>query len=173
MLAKFDPIRERQVWLDFCLNIDTEFAPERIPPTVQPSYASQIVNSLIETYWIGMSSEVHPTLERIIGWMEARSEPRSAAYSWQRTLGLCKWLRRNDSGEGHFLAALDAKLQRWQQAIGAQDHEERQEALSECLATALTANNPAVGLKLYEAAKVKRPSDDQAPLLRFGRWACE
>ena len=46
------------------------------------------------------------------------------------------------------------------------------ENLSECLATALAGNAPKLGLKLYEAAGVKRPTGLAAPLLTFGHWAC-
>lgn len=38
---------------------------------------------------------------------------------------------------------------------------------------ALAANVPALGLELYDTANVKRPSNDQTPLLKFGRWACD
>jgi hypothetical protein len=81
MLAKFDPIRERKVWLDFGLKVEIEFNPDTIPPTAWPGYVSQIVNSAIEAYWVGLANEVRPTLEQIIAWMEAQSEPRPAAYS--------------------------------------------------------------------------------------------
>jgi hypothetical protein len=175
MLAKFDPIRERQVWLEYGLKVETEFAPDAIASTAQPGYASQIANSLIEAYWVGLSDQVRPTLEQIIAWMEAEAEPSAAVYGWQRTLGLCKWLSRNDSGQDHFAAAINARWQNWQQETTgklAGNREERQEVLSQCMAMALTANVPALGVKLYEAAKVRRTSKDQAPLLQFGRWAC-
>jgi len=102
--------------------------------------------------------------------MEARNEPPSAIYSWQRTLGLCKWLSRGDDGQEHFARAVEVRWQNWRQPDGNQ--EDRQEALSQGLAVALAGNVPALGLKLYEAAKVRRPSNDQAPLLQFGKWAC-
>lgn len=176
MLAKFDPIHERQVWLDYGLKVETEFVPDTIPPSAQPGYASQILNSLIEAYWVGLSEQVRPTLEKIIAWMETQGDPPSVAYSWQRTLGLCKWLSRGDSGQEHFAAAINARWQTWQPATTSQpaeNREERQEALSQCLAIALAGNVPALGLKLYDAANVTRPSNDQRPLLQFGRWACE
>jgi hypothetical protein len=175
MLAKFDPIRERQVWLEYGLKVETEFAPDGIPSTAQPGYVSQIANSLIEVYFVGLADEVRPTLEEIIAWMEAEAEPQAAVYSWQRTLGLCKWLSRNDSGQEHFAAAINARGQNWQQETSklAEDREERQEVISQCLAMSLTANVPTLDLKLYEAAKVTRPSNNQRPLLHFGRWACE
>jgi hypothetical protein len=61
-----------------------------------------------------------------------------------------------------------------QRASGGQSPENQgQEALSQRLAVALAGNAPTLGLKFYEAAKVNRPSKDQAPLLQFGKWACD
>lgn len=189
MLAKFDPVGERQGWLDFSLKVETDFNPEEIPHEGYSHYVALMTNSCVDAYLVGLAEQVRPTLSRIITWMESQPEPDVrlltrkhwrdgwyALYSWRRTLGLCKWLSRGDNGEEHFAAALDTEWQSWQEASPgqiAQDREERQEALSEGLAMALAANVPALGLKLYEAAKVTRPSNDQKPLLQFGRWACE
>jgi hypothetical protein len=174
MLAKFDPIRERQGWLDYSLEVETQFGPDAIAPTAQTGYVSLTANSLVQAYWVGLSAEVRPTLEQVIAWMETRSEPRSAVYSWQRTLGLCKWLSRGDDGRQHFVLAAEDRWQTWQQpCANADDQEDRQEALSQCMAVALAGNVPAIGLNLYEAAKVRKPSANQKPLLQFGRWACD
>lgn len=188
MLAKFDPIRERKMWLDYGLKVETEFTPEVIPPTARPGYVSQIVNSAIDAYWVGLADQVRPTLEKIIVWMEAESEPDRnlfsntsgdahdgwfTVYTWRRSLGLCKWLSRGDNGQRHFATALEAQ---WQHVNGANPPERREElreSLSQCLAIALAANTPAIGLKFYDAANVKRVSNDQAPLLQFGKWACD
>ncbi len=171
MLAKFDPIRERQGWLDYSLKVETEFAPDAIPSTAQDGYVSLTANSLIGAYWVGLSEEVRPTLEQVIAWMETRAEPSSAAYSWQRTLGLCKWLSRGDDGQEHFARAIEVRCQNWRHTD--EDREDRQEALSQGLAVALAGNVPTLGLKLYESAKVTRVSANQKPLLQFGRWACD
>lgn len=191
MLAKFDPIGERQGWLDFSLKVETDFSPERIPREGHSHYVALLANSFVEAYWVGLADQVRPTLEKIINWMEARPEPDMslfsdngrhwrdgwyALYSWRRTLGLCKWLSRGDNGEKQFASALEIEWQSWQQASADQADEvqqEREQVLSQRLAMALAANVPALGLKFYEAAKVRRPSNDQAPLLQFGRWACE
>ena len=188
MLAKFDPVGERQGWLDFSLKVETDFTPESIPRESHPHYVALKTNSFIDAYLVGLGDEVRPILEQIVAWMETQPEPdvRSirgnhwrdgwvALYSWRRTLGLCKWLSRGDNGEKQFASALDIEWQSWQQASAdkaAEVHQERQQVLSQRLAMALAANVPALGLKLYEAAKVRRPSDDQAPLLQFGKWAC-
>jgi hypothetical protein len=150
-----------------------------------------MTNSFAEAYLVGLADQVRPTLEKIITWMEAQPEPELslfadkrrhwhdgwfALYTWRRTLGLCKWLSRSDNGQEHFAAALDAEWHSWQQASPEQVEqsiEERQDGLSECLALALAANAPKLGLKLYDAAEVKQPSKNQAPLLQFGRWACQ
>jgi hypothetical protein len=171
MLAKFDPIRERQGWLDYSLKVETEFAPDTIPSTAQDGYGSLTANSLIGAYWVGLSDEVRPTLEQVIAWMESRAEPSSAVYTWQRTLGLCKWLSRGDDGREHFARAIEVRWQNWRNTDG--DREDRQEALSQGLAVALAGNVPALGLKLYEAVNVTRVSANQKPLLQFGRWACD
>lgn len=191
MLAKFDPVGERQGWLDFSLKVETDFVPHTIPREGHTHYVSLMANSFSEAFLLGLADQVRPTLEKIVGWMEKQAEPNMslfadsrrhwrdgwyALYSWRRTLGLCKWLSRGNNAEKHFAAALDAEWQSWQHASPKQieqDRAERQDGLSECLALALAANVPALGLKLYEAAKVRRPSSDQAPLLGFGRWACE
>jgi hypothetical protein len=191
MLAKFDPVRARQGWLDFSLKVETDFNPDLMPAHGHSHYVAFMTNSLIEAYWVGLADHVRPTLEKIIAWMEVQPEPEMrlfsdkwrhwrdgwyALYTWRRTLGLCKWLSRGDNGQRHFAAALDVEWQSWQEASAdqaAQDKKERQEGLSECLAMALAANTPGLGLKLYDTANVKRPSNDQAPLLQFGRWACE
>ena len=174
MLAKFDPIRERQGWLDYSLKVETQFGPDAIPPTAQIGYVSLTANSLVQAYWIGLSAEVRPTLEQVVAWMETRSEPGSAVYTWQRTLGLCKWLSRGEDGGQHFARAAEERWQTWRQpAGGPSDQADRQEALSQCMAVALAGNVPAIGLNLYEAAQVRRPSANQKPLFQFGRWACD
>lgn len=66
MLAKFDPISERQGWLDYSLKVETEFAPDTIPSTAQDGYVSLTANSLVGAYWVSLSDEVRPTLEQVI-----------------------------------------------------------------------------------------------------------
>jgi hypothetical protein len=191
MLAKFDPVSRRRRWLNFQLKNETNFAPDELAPRVRPQYVADLVNAFIEAYWLGLANEVRPTLEQIIVWMDSQPEPDQslfsgkrdhwhnkwhALYSWRQTLGLCKWLSRADCAENEFRAALDIELQAWKQANPedlVQDHDERQQALSERLAMALAANVPAIGLELYEATAVERPSALQRPLLQFGFWACQ
>ena len=191
MLAKFDPVGDRKVWLDFNLKIETDFHPDRLAPRVRPRYLSMLANAFVEAYWLGLASEVRPTLEQMIAWMESQPEPDPSLfsgknshwhdrwyvlYSWSRTLGLCKWLSRGEKAKKEFRAALDvARHARGHARADAaiKDHKERQQSLSEYLAMALAADAPALGLELYESTDVKRPSHSQRPLLNFGLWACQ
>jgi len=191
MLAKFDPIRKRRTWLDFNLKVETDFTPEKIAKAGHPNYVALMTNSFVEAYLVGLADQVRPTLEKIITWMEAQPEPDMSLFSargkhwrdgwfalftWRSTLGLCKWLSRGDDGAKHFAAALDAEWQCWQRTSAnqaAQDRKEQQDDLSECLAMALAANTPAVGVKLFEAATPTRLSKNQAPPIQFGKWACD
>ena len=94
---------------------------------------------------------------------------------WQQALGLCKWLSRGDRAEREFRRALEAEWQALEQVRpehAAPVRANLREYLSERLATALAGGAPTLGLKLYEAAGVKRPSGLAAPLLTFGHWAC-
>jgi hypothetical protein len=190
MLAKFDPVRYRDYWLRSFLDYVRSSDPERISPSVRPHYAQAKTSSMIEAYMLGLANEVRPTLEKLIAWMEAQPEPDRlvfsekghsedawglAVYEWRRALGLCKWLSQADPVQRELKSALDADLQGLQQASpkhAAVTRAGRREFMSVRLATALAANAPLLGLKLYEAAGPKRPSGLAAPVLRFGLWAC-
>jgi hypothetical protein len=145
---------------------------------------------MVEACLVGLAGEVWPTVEKIVRWTETRPEPDRlvfsgagenpeawwhARYQWQQALGLCKWLSRGDRAEREFRTALEAQCQALDQLRredAASVHANLCDCLSECLATALAGNAPTLGLKLYEAASVKRPSGLVAPLLTFGHWAC-
>lgn len=190
MLAKYDPVERREYWLQFGLNAETNFNPDPIPARARPSYVSDTTNSMVDAYLVGLADQVRPTVEKIARWMETQSEPDRlvfsgandnpgawwfARYEWRQTLGLCKWLIRGNRAEREFRAALEADLQTLEQVRP--EHVELMRAnlrefLSERLATALAGNAPSLGLKLYEAANLRRPSGREAPLLRFGHWAC-
>ena len=189
-MQKFDPINERKYWLDVGLKSNTNFEPDEIGPLGRPTYVAVTVDSLIGAYFFGLGEEVRPAIEKIIAWMEAQPsiEPRqfsakfghwragwSALYRWRTTLGLCKWLSRGDPAEMDFIGALDADWQSWTMISpkdAALDRGEQQDNLSEQLAVALAAKEPGRGLKLVAAADVKEPFEHEAPLLKFGEWAC-
>ena len=145
---------------------------------------------MIEAYLLGLVDEVRPTLDKLIVWMEEQPEPDRlvfsekgheedawglAVYEWHQALGLCKWLSDADLVQRELTSALEADFQGLQQASpkhAAVTRAGRREFMSVRLATALAANAPLLGLKLYEAAGPKRPSGLAAPVLRFGLWAC-
>jgi hypothetical protein len=190
MLAKFDPVASRNFWLQSFLDYERTSDPERVSPSVRPHYAQSKTSGMIEAHLLGLADEVRPILDRLIAWMEAQPEPDRlvfsekghsedawglAVYEWHQALGLCWWLSGADSVDHELQSALDADLQGLQQASpkhAAVTRAGRREFMSVRLATALAANAPLLGLKLYEAAGPKRPSGLAAPVLRFGLWAC-
>jgi len=191
MLAKYDPIGRRKVWVDIELRIQRNFAPDKMPVDGQPDYLCESVTSLIDAYLVGLHGEVKPILDRIIGWMETKPEPDrlifsgkdhywdawwGALYQWRLALGMAKWLRRGDRAERELTAALDAD---WQGALAKGSPDQmadarvvRRNEASLRLAHALAANAPTLGLKLYDAIGVEQIDDLEAPLLEFGQWAC-
>lgn len=190
MLAKFDPVGDRNFWLRSFLDYLRTSDPERISPSVRPHYAQAKTSSMIEAYLLGLADEVRPILDRLIAWMEAQTEPDRlvfsekghsedawglAVYEWHQAIGLCKWLSGADSVQRELKSALTADLQGLRQASpkhAAVTRAGRREFMSVRLATALAANVPLLGLELYEAAGPKRPSGLAAPVLLFGQWAC-
>jgi hypothetical protein len=189
MLASFDPIGDRKFWLEFKLK-DMEFDPQRFSREAQPTYLHTLVNSSVDAFLLGLADHVRPMLESTIRWIESHDAPDLREYSmgrhhwrygwdlrfaWYQTLGLCKWLSRGDAAEAEFAEATKAN-------IGAREHAlkesialepgEEQEILTERLATALAAKDPAVGLKLLTSVSVNHSSELEAPVLQFGQWAC-
>jgi hypothetical protein len=189
-LAKFDPVKRRQSWLEFHLQHSTRFEPEKAPLEARALKASLTLHGVIDAYFLGLADRVKPTLNAVADWMDGQSPPdrrrvvesyqtwRSgweSDYIWWRTLGLCRWLGRGEAGEAEFAKALGAEWNSWADASPAQAaemHWDRQRNLGNCLAVALAANAPTVGLKLYEAANVMDPMDVDLPRLQFGEWAC-
>jgi hypothetical protein len=190
MLAKFDPVEDRDFWLRSFLDFVQRSDPESISPTARPHFAQLQTTSMVEAYMLGLADEVRPTLKKLLNWMKAHPEPDRlvffqkgqdedawglAVYEWHQALGLCKWLSREEGAEQELTAALDADWQGLNQATPkhvAIARAGRREYMSKRLATALAANAPQRGLRVYEAAGPKRPSGLVAPVLRFGQWAC-
>lgn len=78
-----------------------------------------------------------------------------AVYEWRQALGLCKWLSRRLQVERQLTGALNADLQELERASSkhaAETRAGRRENMSVRLATALAANAPQLGLKIYETA---------------------
>jgi hypothetical protein len=190
MFAHFDPISRRKFWLEFKLKT-MRFAPQEFDREGQPLYLHSLVNSSVDGYLLGLADHVRPVLESTISWIESHAEPDLREYSkeqhhwrygwdsrftWYQTLGLCKWLSRGDAAETDFGKAIKAEWDARKHASSEfvdRDHSEEQHVLSEHMATALAAKDPALGLKLFTAVGPTEPSEYESPLLQFGQWACQ
>ena len=64
MLAKFDPVGDRNYWLKYFLDYLRMSDPERVSPSVRPHYAQSQTSSMVEAYLLGLADEVRPMLER-------------------------------------------------------------------------------------------------------------
>lgn len=191
MLANFDPRSDREWWLDRFLGLFIKFSPHEYDREAMPNYLHTLVNDAVKCYLLGLADQVRPVLEAVIDWSESHSEPLLEGYSkdrdhwrhiwslrftWHQTLGLCKWLSRGDAAATEFARAMkaeyDAREYAFEKNIGS-DPGEEQAILTEHLATALAARNPAVGLNLLAAVGVAHVSELEAPVLQFGQWACQ
>lgn len=191
MLANFDPKADRESWLELHLNVFMKFAPHEFDREAMPLYVSTLVNDAVKCQFLGLADHVRPVLEAIIDWIESHPEPSLHEYSrerhhwrhiwalrfmWYQTLGLCKWLSRGDAAEADFARAIKADTDAREYALKesiALDPGEEQATLTERVATALAARNPAVGLKLLAAVGVAHASELEAPVIQFGQWACQ
>ena len=190
-LARFDPVKERKWWLESRLKRFLQFAPEAFAHKRQSAMLEGVLNNAADCYFLGLADEVRPVLDAMIEFMEATPEPDLREYpkedyhwragwykqyAWRRTLGLCKWLSRNEAAVSEFAGAVQAQWDGWEHAYKENvdvDHGEEQDALSEYLAVALTADEPAMGLKLYSAVRMPDINEFEAPLFGFGQWACQ
>jgi hypothetical protein len=190
MLASFDPIGDRKFWLEFKLKT-MKFAPQEFSREVQPTYLHTLVNTSVDGFLLGLADHVRPILEATIRWIESHDEPDLREYpkdrhhwrygwdsrfAWYQTLGLCKWLSRGNSAEAEFAKAIKADTDAREHALKESivlDPGEEQAILTERLATALAANNPAACLKLFAAVGVAYASELEAPVLQFGQWTCQ
>lgn len=190
MLANFDPKGQRESWLERHLDVFMRFAPHEFDREAMPLYLHTLVNDAVKCYFLGLADPVRPILEAIIDWIESHPEPALHEYSaerhhwqhiwdlrfnWYQTLGLCKWLSRGDAAEAEFAKAMkadtDAREYARKEAI-ALDVGDEQATLTERVATALAAKNPAIGLNLLAAVGVAHASELEAPVLEFSQWAC-
>lgn len=189
MLARFDPIKSRDIWLRHRLEFTRKLQTDSVPPVGRPHFAQLQTSSMVDAYLLGLENEVRPILERLVTWMEGQSEPDRlvfsgaghldgawyvALYEWRQALGICKWLLRGDRAERELKGALEADWQGVEESMhAAAARANRREYLSRLLAMALAANAPLLGLKIYDSLGPKRPSGLVAPILRFGYWACQ
>lgn len=192
VLAKFDPIVRRASWLRF-EPIMTTFAAHKFDRQAQPGHLSALLNDLVEAHLLGLADHVHPTLEKIVHWIETHPEPRRDEYpeedyhwrhswdsrfNWYKMLGLCKWLSRADAAREDFARAIKTDWEGWEHAarVGiAVEPSEELFTLTERLATALSAGQPEMGLKTFAVVAALgrlEPTDLEVPVLEFGQWAC-
>jgi hypothetical protein len=190
MLANFDPKGDRQSWLERNLDVFMRFAPHQFDREAMPLYLHTLVNNAAECYFLGLADQVRPVLEAVIDWIETHPEPRLHEYSkerhhwqhiwtlrfwWYQTFGLCKWLSRGDAAEAEFATAIKAEIDAREHALKETlplDPGDEQATLTERVATALAARNPAVGLTFLAAVGVAHASEPEAPVLEFSQWAC-
>jgi hypothetical protein len=190
MSSKYDPERRRSYWLKFGLKIEDKFEPPA-DPSVCASYVEHAANGIIDAILVGLVDEVRPKLNRVLDWMESHPEPDQMAFSdfdaplnkwcyalyqWRATLGMCRWLTGASQAERSFAQALEAQ----RLALGQSDPQrvawaraDLRDFMTLSLALAVAGKVPVVGLKLFEAAEMKRPPRGEAPIVRFGRWACQ
>ena len=71
MLAKFDPVAGRDIWLkDGRLEFARSLQADAVPPEGRPDYAQLQTSSMIDAYLVGLASEARPILEQLVSWME-------------------------------------------------------------------------------------------------------
>jgi hypothetical protein len=190
MRKPFDPVAKRGFWLNHWLQktIDTDHAG--LAPLSRYPHSEMQVATILEGYLVGLSNELKPSVEKLITWMESQPEPervdyakvriteegwRDEVYLWRQLLGLCKWLGRGDRAFDDLTAAIAADWQLMELASPEQverARESRRAFMSPHLATAVAADAPLIGLKIYEAAGMKPPTGPATSPVCFGHWAC-
>ncbi|MPZ30314.1 MAG: hypothetical protein GEV13_04830 [Rhodospirillales bacterium] len=191
MLAKYDPVASRNLWLANRLDYVANSDPVTIPVAARAHYVQLQTTRVIDAYLVGLAEEVRPVLEKLLAWMDRQPEPYGlvcsgsednedawglAVFEWRQALGLCRWLLHGDGSEQDLTASLEADLQGLAEASprhAAKTRAGRLEQLSLRLAMALAANNPELGLRLFDRAAPSYPPNLVAPILGFGVWACE
>jgi hypothetical protein len=143
----------------------------------------------VKCYWFGLAAEARPKLAEIVQWMETRTPPdlrnwakgqtqyrvgETSDFMWWQSLGLSRWLLLADPGTREFARSVHIELAGWERATpdeAEKDQRDRQDYLGERLATCLTANSPTLGVRFYEAARIRAPFNLGRPALEFGLWA--
>lgn len=191
MLAKFDPVVSRNMWLKHRLDYVITSDPTSISAAARAHYAQLQAHRVIDAWLVGLVEEVRPALENLLAWMEKQPEPERhafsrtpsnedewglAVYEWRQVFGLCRWLLHGDPVEQELTASLEADWQSLHEARPEHvttTRSGRRELLSARLATALAANAPALGLRIAKAVIRSHPPALEAPILGFGVWGCE
>jgi hypothetical protein len=189
-MLPFDPIDLRDLWL----RVGLEFTINRATPGIHPvshlTYATTQVSSFVDGYLVGLSNELKATAEKHVIWMETQPEPdrvvyadaglteevwRDSVFEWRLSLGVCKWLSRSDRAFDDLTAAIAMDWQGLDLAsalLAPEVHATRRNFMSFHLATALAADAPLIGLKIYEATSLQPSLEATDSAARFGHWAC-
>lgn len=198
-MLPFDPAGERDFWREVRLQYVINDQPrvlekeQELPGLTHISYRSHaggLLTDLVSGYLVGLWNELRPTTDKFLAWMESTPEPDRAVYvqrgftsegwlealyDWRTELGVCQWLGRGDRAFATLTAAAAADwqlLELARPALAPQARATRRNYMSSHLATALTADAPLIGLKIYEAAGAKAPMGPATSPERFGYWAC-
>lgn len=75
MIAKFDPIQSRTMWLKHRLGFVARSDPTAIPVAARAHYAQLQTTRMIDAFLVGLAREVRPSLEGLVAWMERQPEP--------------------------------------------------------------------------------------------------
>lgn len=195
-MLPFDPKGLRDFWLEVRLPITLKTEPPLHDPAMagvthitRANYASGRAYDFVSGYFVGLSKELRPALEWHTAWMEREPEPdhqvyakqgfsnegwREAVLDWRQALGVCKWLGRGDRAFADLTAAAAVNWQLLELAspsMAFKARSTRRNGMSNHLATALAADAPLIGLKIYEAAGMKLPMAPATSTVRFGHWA--
>jgi hypothetical protein len=197
MLLPFDPVGERDFWLQTRLQYTIDDEPrvddKGLPGLAHISnnrHAGGLVTDLVSGYLVGLWDELRATTDKHLAWMESYPEPDRAIYiergltneawweslyGWRKAMGVSQWLSRGDRAFASFTAAAAADWQLLELASGAlapRARATRRDDMSIHLATALAGDAPLIGLKIYEVAGAKPPMGPATSPVRFGHWAC-
>lgn len=178
MANKFDPMKHMEFVQNDLLRIMPAFAPDEENASSVPAYIKGRIGLLVRCFWFGSAEAARPKLAEIVRWMECRTLPDLGSFQsiWWQSLGLCRWLARDEPATAEFARSVHVEWSGWEQATtsqAAEDRRERQDYLGERLVMCLTANEPAFGSRFYEAARIRPPFKFGRSVLEYGRWASD
>jgi hypothetical protein len=182
----FNPLTTRNEWLDWRLRFHRQYTLDAIPPRAMVGHLDKMTWEMEEAFFVGLSDEVRPIVERAIAWIEAQPEAALSAFPgpkeqwpsrWWEALGLYRWLSRGDTASREFGAALESdwlvRARAKSGKVSDQERRERKMYLSDRLVLALAAGQPLLGLQFFEASGVEAPpGPEEEATLQFGWWAC-
>jgi len=196
-MLPFDPVDLRDFWLQTRLQYTIADEPRvddrglpGLAHTTHERHAGGLVTDLVSGYLVGLWDELRSTTDKHLAWMERTPEPDreiylqrgltsegwwESLYGWRKALGISQWLGRGDRAFASLTAAAAADWQLLELASPARvarARATRRNYMTIHLATALAADAPLLGLKIYEAAGAKPPMAPATSPVHFGHWAC-